>query len=31
MRLVIVPDDETHERPTIRVRDPDKVKQKRRP
>ena len=31
MRLVIVPDDETHERPTIRVRDPDKVKRKRRP
>jgi hypothetical protein len=31
MRLVIVPDDETHERPTIRVRNPDKVKRKRRP
>jgi len=28
MRLVIVPDDETHEKPTIRVRDPKKAKQK---
>jgi hypothetical protein len=30
MRLVIVPDDETHERPTIRVRDPRNAKRGRR-
>ena len=30
MRLVIVPDDETHKRPTIRVRDPNKAKSERR-
>jgi hypothetical protein len=29
MRLVIVPDDQTHERPTIRVRDPSKAKKGR--
>jgi hypothetical protein len=30
MRLVVVPDDETHDRPTIRVRDPSKVQRTRR-
>ena len=30
MRVVFVPDDRTHEKPTIRVADPDKLKRKRR-
>jgi hypothetical protein len=30
MRLVVVPDDQTHEKPTIRVRDPSKVQRTRR-
>ena len=30
MRLIVVPDDQTHERPTIRVRDPSKVQRTRR-
>jgi hypothetical protein len=30
MRLVIVPDDRTHEQPTIRVQDPSRAKRKRR-
>src|SRR5678816_725372 len=30
MRVVFVPDDRTHEKPTIRVGDPDKLKRKRR-
>lgn len=30
IRLVMVPDDETHQRPTIRVRDPKKAKRERR-
>lgn len=30
MRVVFVPDDRVHEKPTIRVRDPDKAKRTRR-
>ncbi len=30
MRLVVVPDDQTHEKPTIRVRDPSTVQRTRR-
>jgi hypothetical protein len=30
MRIVFVPDDETHQKPTIRVFDPEELRRKRR-
>jgi hypothetical protein len=30
MRIVFVPDDETHQKPTIRIGDPEELRGKRR-